>query len=434
MTSHQSTRRDFLKVAAGAGAAVTAGLSITRSAHAAGSGVIKVGLIGSGSRGLGAAIQALNTGRDVKLVAIGDYFKLRASDGLQAIRGEYPEQVEVPEDRIFDGFENAQGVINSGADVILIACVAKLHPYYTKLALEAGKHVFVEKPNAIDSAGVHVVEENIALAREKNLCHLSGLHSRFCPQYQALVEKIHDGAIGEVKAIQSTFLRSPYGVRGYPEGMSELDLQIYNQYMFSWLSGDDFVQSLVHNVDRMTWLLGGRKPIQAFGMGGRASMTAREFGNVFDHHAGVFIYPEDKCRLYAYCRTETGCYDSYDDVIFGTKGVAYWNEAKIVGETNWKYQGAYLGGHQEEQTALFDGIRNGKRIHSDGHIADSTMMGILGQMACYTGKMVTWKELYDSKFVHQPAPDQCVAGMAPPVVPGPNGSYPVPIPGQQTWW
>lgn len=163
-------------------------------------------------------------------------------------------------------------------------------------------------------------------------------------------------------------------------------------------------------------------------------MTSREFGNVFDHHASVFEYPDDACRLFAYCRTETGCFDSYDDVIFGSKGVAYWNASRIVGETNWEYQGQHLGGHREEQVSLFEGIRNGKRIHSDEYIVDSTLMAILGQMTCYTGKLITWKELYDSKFVFKPAPEACIAGVEPPVVPGPNGSYPVPIPGQQAWW
>ena len=345
------------------------------------------------------------------------------------LRNDFPDQVDVPEDRIFDGFQNDLGVINSGADVILIACAAKFHPLYTKHAIDAGKHVFVEKPNAIDAAGIAMLEETVATAKRKNLCYLSGLHSRFCPQYQALVEKVHEGAIGDVRMIQSTFLRSPYGVRGYPSGMSELDAQVYNQYMFCWLSGDDFTQSLVHNVDRMTWLLGGRAPTHAFGMGGRSSMTDRQFGNVFDHHAAVFHYPNDACRLFAYCRTQIGCHDSYDDIIFGTKGTAYWNEAKIVGETNWQYRGQHGGGHNEEQVALFDAIRKGERLHSDDYIVKSTSMAVLGQVAAYTGKMIGWQEMIDSKFVFKPAPEECVAGMDPPVVPGPGGSYPVPIPG-----
>ena len=432
----KTTRRSFLKTTAfGTTAAiVSTKLNSSRFVHAQGNGAIKIGLIGCGGRGLGAANQAMSTGKDVRLVALGDYFMDRAKNGAEALRKQYPDQVDVPSDRIFDGFENDRGVIGSDADVILIACAAKLHPLYSKRAVEADKHVFVEKPNAIDAEGIHTLEEAVKIAREKKLSFLSGLQSRFCPQSQALVEKIHDGAIGDVKMIQSTFLRAPYGVRGYPQDMSELDVQVYNQYMFRWLSGDDFTQSLVHNVDRMTWLLGGKTPTQAFGMGGRASMMDRQFGDVFDHHAAVFHYPNDECRLFAYCRTETGCYNQYDDLIVGTKGNAYWNAARIIGETNWKYEDKHLGGHLEEQIALFDALRKGERLDSGDFVVNSTLMAILGQVASYTGKMIGWKEVYDSKFVFKPTPEDCVVGMEAPVKPGPNGLYPVPIPGQHSWW
>jgi len=433
MQNTTTSRRSFLKRSTAAVAAISS-LSLARTAHAQGSGTIKIGLIGCGGRGLGAAQQAMETGKDVKLVAAGDYFKSRVQAGLAGLREAFPEQVDVPEDRMYDGFQNDLGVIASDADVILIACAAKFHPLYSKRAVEAGKHVFVEKPNAIDAAGIKVVEEAVAIAREKKLSYLSGLQSRYCAQYQALVEKVHEGAIGDVRMIQSTFLRSPYGVRGYPQGMSELDVQVYNQYMFRWLSGDDFTQSLVHNVDRMTWLLGGRTPERAFGMGGRASMTDRQFGDVFDHHAAVFLYPNDACRLYGLCRTQVGCYDSYDDVIYGTKGTAYWNDARITGETNWKFNGQYQGGHYEEQVAFYAALRKGERIDSGDYVVKSTTLAVLGQVASYVGKMVGWQEMLDSKFTFKPAPEECVAGMAPPVVPGPNGSYPVPIPGQHTWW
>jgi predicted dehydrogenase len=428
-----STRREFLKQSALAGAAVTAGLPLTRSAHAQGSGTIKVGLIGSGGRGSGAAVQALSTGKDVKFVAVGDYFKVRADNVLNALKAQYPEQVDVPEENVFDGFQNYEGVIASDADVILIAGAAKFHPIQTKKAVEAGKHVFAEKPNAIDAAGIHMLEEAIAIAREKKLSFLSGLHSRYCPQGAALVEQIHNGAIGEIRAIQSSFLRAPYGVRGGYNGITELDFQCYNQYMFHWLSGDDFIQSLVHNVDRMLWAL-GKVPVAAYGMGGRATSIGHQFGNVFDHHSAVFYFGDENCRMFAACRTAAGCYDNYNDDIIGTKGTADWNSASIRGETNWKYPGRHGGGHQEEQTALFNAIRNGGRIDSGDYVVKSTMTAILGQMACYTGQMISWDDLYKSKFLVKPAPEDCVAGMEPPVVPGPDGVYPVPTPGTNPWF
>ncbi|MDR0869171.1 MAG: Gfo/Idh/MocA family oxidoreductase [Planctomycetaceae bacterium] len=429
-------RRQFLKVAAVVAAGQTLAVNVPR-VHAAGNGIIKIGLIGSGGRGLGAANQALATGKDVKLVAVGDYFKDRAANGTNALKKQFSEQVDVPADKIFDGFKNAQGVIASGADVILIACAAKFHPIYSLLALQAGKHVFCEKPNAIDANGLQTLTEAVKLAKEKNLCFLSGLMSRFAPQYQQLFAKIQDGAIGDIKSIHSNYLRAPYGVRGYPQGMSELDVQVYNQYMFSWLSGDDFTQSLVHNVDRMTWVLGGQVPSHAFGMGGRSSMTDRQFGNVFDHHAAAFVYPGDAFHFQAYCRTTTGCYNNEVDTIIGTKGTAYVGQAKITGENPWHFEGQKLGGHAEEQVALFNAIRKGERLHSDDYIVKSTQLAILGQVAAYTGRVVGWDEMYNSNFAFKPLPEECFADapVQPPIVPDPKtGSYPVPIPGQVKFW
>ena len=432
----KTSRRQFLKHTALAGAVATAGLAANPPVHAQGSGKIKIGVIGCGGRGGGAAQQALSTGKDVQLVAVGDYFKSRATSVKNALKADFPDQVDIPNENVFDGFQNYAGVIGAGVDVVLIAGAAKFHPFYTKVAIEAGKHVFAEKPNAIDAAGIHVLEEAVALARRKNLSFLSGLHSRYTAQGQALVEQIHNGALGEIRAIQSNFLRSPYGVRGSYEGMSELDFQCYNQYMFAWLSGDDFIQSLVHNVDRMSWAV-GKFPKAAYGMGGRASMIDRKYGSVFDHHSAVFYYGDDfsdNFRLFAACRTEDQCYDDYNDHIFGAKGMADWNSASIRGEKNWRFAGSHEGGHQEEQTALFKALRNGGRIDSGDYAVKSTMMAILGQIACYTGKMITWDELYNSKFEFPPSPEKCVAGMDPPVLPGPDGVYPVPIPGSNPWW
>ncbi|MCL2743163.1 MAG: Gfo/Idh/MocA family oxidoreductase [Planctomycetaceae bacterium] len=409
---------------------------IVPKVHAAGSGVIKIGVVGSGGRGLGAAQQALVTGKDVKLVAMGDYFKVRAVNAAAALKKQFPEQVDIPDDCIFGGFQNNEGVTAAGVDVVLIACAAKFHPTYSLHALRAGKHVFCEKPNAIDALGISDTVEAVKISQEKNLSFLSGLQSRYCPQYQAVVEKIQNGAIGDVRMIQSTFLRAPYGVRdNVPAGSSELDFQVWSQYMFNWLSGDDFTQSLVHNVDRMTWVLNGQIPTHAFGMGGRSSMIERKYGNVFDHHAATFIYPQDKLRYYAFCRTTNGCYNSYDDLIIGAKGTCYWNAAKIVGEENWQYEGPKAGGHAEEQVALFAGLREGKRIHSDDYIVKSTTLAILGQIAAYTGTMISWDDMVKSKFVFKPAPNDCKEGIAPPVVPDEKtGSYPVVIPGQTKFW
>ena len=428
-----TSRRQFLKQSTLVGAAVTASLAAIPAVHAQGNGKIKVGLVGCGGRGRGAAVQAMNTGKDVQIVAVGDYDKSRAIIGRETLQKASPDQVAISDENIFDGFQNYAGVIGAGVDVVLIACAAKFHPFYAKAAIEADKHVFVEKPCAIDSAGIHLLEEAVALARQKNLSFLAGYHSRYMPQGQALVEQIQNGAIGEVRAIQSNFLRPPYGFRRAPDGLAELDYQIQNQYLFTWLSGDDVTQSLAHNVDRMSWIL-GKYPTAAYGMGGRASEFGRRRGNVFDHHSAVYYYGDDNLRLFASCRTAAGCFNEYNDTVFGTKGMTDWNSAIIRGENNWKFPGKHGGGHQEEITALFDALRTGGRIDSGDYAVKSTMMAILGQIACYTGKMITWDEIYNSKFEFMPSLAECVAGMAPPVLPDPDGNYSVPIPGSNPWW
>ena len=438
--SIMTTRRQFLKHSALAGAAVTAGISTVSAAsavHAGGSGKIKVGLIGCGGRGRGAVNQALQTGKDVEIVAVGDYFKSRAVSTRTLFMRELPEdQVRIPEENVFDGFQNHLGVIGADVDVVLIAGAAKFHPLQALAAVKAGKHVFVEKPCAIDSAGIHMLEKAVALAQQKSLSFDAGFQSRFRPAGIALVEQIHNGAIGEVRAAQCNFLRSPYGVRGSFEGMTELEFQIFNQYVFSWLSGDDFTQSLVHNVDRISWVL-GKYPTAAYGMGGRAAAFGRQYGNVFDHHSAVFYYGNDNCRVFAACRTQNGCFNEYNDIIFGAKGMTDWNSAVIRGETNWRFTGERVdqgSQMQRQQTALFDAVRKGERVDGGDYAVKSSLMAILGQIACYTGHMITWDDIYNSQFEFTPTVAECIAGTASPVPPGPDGTYPVPVPGSNPWW
>ena len=408
-------------------------LALSRSVHAAGTSEVKVGLIGCGSRGTGALSQVLEYDKTAKVVAMGDYVQERVGRFATALNHNFGDRVNLKPEQCFSGFDNYKGVIESDCDVVLIACAAAFHPHYSKTALLAGKHVFVEKPHAIDAAGIHVLEEALKIAREKNLCFLSGLHSRWCGQYQATVEKIHEGMIGDVKMIQSTFLRAPYGIYPPVPERSELDNQVANQYHFRWLCGDDVTQSLVHNIDRMNWVLGDDKlPQTCFGLGGRASMIAPEFGDVFDHHTAVYEYPGG-VRLYAMCRTEVGCYDEYDDLIIGSKGVANWNASRILdakGNQIWKYEGVHHGGHYEEQVALNDAIKAGKTLISGEHMIKGTMTAILGQLACYTGKLHKYDDVYNSNFRFGPKPEDCKDGMTPPVLPNEKGIYPVPIPGQ----
>jgi myo-inositol 2-dehydrogenase / D-chiro-inositol 1-dehydrogenase len=333
----------------------------------------------------------------------------------------------VTPDRCYTGFDGYRGVI-AASDVVLIANAAKFHPLHAMAAIQAGKHVFVEKPHGIDPAGIKVLRAACELAREKRLSVVSGLQSRFHPGYQETVRRIREGAIGDIVAIEENFLRAPYGVIPRDPTLSELQWQCSTQYHFNWLSGDDVVQSLVHNFDRATWVLGGATPARCHGLGGRSSMTGEEYGNVFDHHSVVYHYPNG-VRLYGFCRTTTGCYDESSSIVLGSKGQANVTRCLIRGENPWRWQEP-ADPYQLTHDQLFAGIRSGKPLNHGDYMADSTLVAIMGQLSCYTGKQITWEQISQSDFFFSPQPDECRDDMDPPVRPGPDGSYPVCIPGQ----
>lgn len=419
------SRRDFLK--ASAAAAATGGLAIGRSAHAAGDETVKIGMIGSGGRCSGAARESMAAGPYVKLVAMCDVFRDRVQAHREALRKQCPNQVIVDDDHCFVDFDGYQKVIDS-ADVVLIACASKFHPMYAEAAIKAGKHVFVEKPHAIDPVGVRRIEAVCKLAKEKGLSIVSGLQSRFHRGWQETVKRIHDGIIGDVVAMQSMFLRGPYVlVKRTPE-LTETQYQFRNWYHFRWLSGDDVPQSLVHNVDRMSWIMKEEMPTWAFGLAGRSSSFGEIYGDMFDHHTAVYEY-QSGARLYALCRTQFGCYGNGGDIIMGTKGTCHLARCRIQGETDWQFRGPHNNPYEAEQKALIDSVRSGRPINSGPYMVGSTMIGVLGQIACYTGKEVTWDQAYKSNLRFGPPPDESNFQTKPPSVPDKTGNYPLPMPG-----
>ena len=427
-TENCTTRREFLRKSASVAAVTTlAGLELSRFAHAAGSDTIRVGMIGAGGRNTGAGAQALHADKGAKLVAICDIFMDRVKGARGAISRECPGQVEVSDDHCFTGFDSYKQVIEA-SDVVVIANAAKFHPFHALAALEAGKHVFVEKPHGIDPFGIKLLRKAVALAAEKKLSIVSGLQSRYDPGIQETVQRIHDGAIGEVVAIQEQWLRAPYGVTDRNPALSELQWQCSTQYHFTWLSGDDVVQTLVHNIDRARWVMKEKTPVKCHGLGGRSTMVEPVYGNVFDHHSVVYEF-ENGVRCYALCRTTAGCYDEDSSIVMGTKGQASVKACRITGETNWRWRGQ-ANPYQIEHDKLFASIRSGTPINNGAYMADSTMMCIMGQIACYTGKQITWGEINASDFSYTPKPADCHDGMEPPVKPGADGSYEVYKPGR----
>jgi len=427
-TNSNLSRRSFLKTSATATAATAlASLDVSRFAHAAGNDTIKVGMIGCGGRNAGAVAQALTADKGARLVAMCDIFMDRVQEKLGAIRKAKPDQVLVDNEHCFTGFDGYKKVIEA-SDVVLIANAAKFHPFHMMAAIQAGKHVFVEKPHGIDPAGIKVVRAACNLAKQKKLSIQSGLQSRHHTGYAETIQRIHDGQIGEVVAIEENFLRAPYGITERKPGLTELQWQCSTQYHFTWLSGDDVVQSLVHNFDRANWVMGGQPPVKCHGLGGRSTMTEPIYGNVFDHHSVVYEFA-NSVRMYGFCRTTTGCYDESSSIILGSKGRASILRCEIRGEKNWRWQG-HCDPYQIEHDKLFAAIRSGNPINAGDYMADSTLIAIMGQISCYTGQEMTWEQISAADFAYAPKPENCHDDMEPPTKPDATGSYPVYFPGR----
>ncbi|MFO7907610.1 MAG: Gfo/Idh/MocA family oxidoreductase [Pirellulaceae bacterium] len=417
------SRRSFLKQSAVTASVVgTASLAIDRSAHAAGSDVIRVGVIGCGGRGAGAAANAMNADPGVRLVAMSDLFADRVQTKLAALKSQKPDQIAVDDDHCFAGLDGYQKVIDS-ADVILIACAAKFHPMYLKAGIDAGKHVFVEKPHGIDPRGIQLVNEATELARKKNLGILSGLQSRFDPAIRETIQRVLDGQIGEIISFEENFVRGPYGNINRPAGMRELEVQYGNQYRFSWLCGDDVPQSLVHNMDRATWAMGEMTPVNCHGFGGRSS-SQNLLGDVFDHNAVVYHYANG-VRGYAFCRTTVGCYNENSSNILGSKGSAYPIHGRITGDNAWNFSGKKENPYDLEHREFIQSIRAGQPLNCGDYMARSTLVTIMGQLSCYSGQRVSWDQVVDSDYFLAPKPEDCTWDMEPPTRPDENGVYPV---------
>lgn len=419
------SRRTFLK-------ASSASLAVPfyPGAWAAASEPIRVGVIGCGGRGAGAAANAIEADSGVRIVALGDFLMERVLEKRQVLREEYPDQVPVDDDHCFAGFDAYRKVIEA-SEVVIVANAAKFHPLHLMTAIQAGRHVFVEKPHAIDPAGANLVKAACELARSQNLCVVSGLQSRYHPGYQETMQRVHDGAIGNIVAIQETWLRAPYVLNYRRPGMGEIEFQVGNQYHFNWLSGDDVPQTLIHNLDRSSWALREAFPARAYGMGGRSSLKGEVYGNVFDHHSVVYQFPEG-VRVYAFCRTIDNCYEENSSLILGTKGRCDLLRLRIDGENSWQHPGLPPGSspYVLEHAALFQAIRSGQALNNGDYMVRSTMIGIMGQLACYTGGEITWEQINASSYYFPPRPEDCSETMEPPVKQGPDGTYPVLVPGE----
>ncbi len=381
------TRRDFVKTAAAASLAAT--IPDPLGLFAAGADTIKIGIIGCGGRGTGAAIDCLKAADGIEVVAMGDLVQDRLDSSLARLTKEFPGRVNVPVSRRFTGFDNYLGVCGCpDVNLIVTAAPPGFRPRHLKAAVEAGKHVFMEKPVAVDPVGVRSVIASSDLARQKGLAIVAGTQRRHQTSYLEMMKRIADGQIGEIVAAQCYWNQGELWVKERLPQMTEMEWQCRNWLYFSWLSGDHIVEQHVHNIDVINWAMGSM-PKNVMGMGGRQVRVAQKFGNIFDHFFVEFEYPNG-VRATSSCRQIKGCADRVEERIVGTKGVA-WSSGKITGEKPWAFEGKERNPYELEHVDLIASIRSGKPLNEGRQIAESTMCAIIGRMSAYTGRAISWE-------------------------------------------
>jgi predicted dehydrogenase len=395
-----SSRRTFLA----ASTAALGALSLARSAHAAGDDVLKIGLIGCGGRGSGAASQALRADPNVKLVALGDAFEDRLQNSLKSLLTleDVKAKIDVPPERQFVGFDAYQQVLESGVDVVLLATPPHFRPLHLKAAIAAGKHVFAEKPVAVDAPGIRSVLETCKLAKEKRLSVVSGLCLRYSTGFQETIKRIHDGAIGEVRAMQANDYRGPIWVKPRQADWTDMHWQMRNWYYFTWLSGDFNVEQHVHFLDVCAWVMQDKYPAAALGMGGRQVRTGPEYGNIYDHFGVTYTY-DNGVPLVSNTRQMAGCKGEMSATVLGSKGIAQISERRngltiTSGDSKWVYKSDEPDDfYQTEHNALFASIRKGEPINNGEYMSYSSLLAIQGRMSAYTGQQISWDEALESK-------------------------------------
>jgi predicted dehydrogenase len=402
-----------------AGAAVAGGLSVVRSAHAAGADEIKVALIGCGGRGIGAAAQCLNVPDRIKLVAVADAFQDRAEAAAQQLKKQHPDKVDLPRDRVFAGLEAYQQAIASGADLVLLCTPPGFRPEQYRAAVAAGKHVFMEKPVCVDAPGFRSVMETNRAADQKRLKVVVGLNIRHDPRFSETVRRIHDGAVGPVQFLRAYGNNAGVWVRPRKPGQTEMEYQMRNWYYFVWLSGDLNVEQHVHMLDLANWANGEKHPVEANGMGGRQVRRGKEVGHIFDHHFVEYTY-EDGSKLFSQSRHIPNCWSAGEVDVHGLQGTANC-DGKIVGPNAWEYAGPKVIGHQQEHVDLIKAIRD-DMPHNEGYYgATSSFTAILGRMATYSGHVVRWDDAVAKGRNEMPA--KLAWDAEPPVLPDKDGSY-----------
>lgn len=448
--SHQvavdgSSRRLFLKsTSALVGGAVLGGVNaqIARASHPGGSDEIKVALIGCGGRGTSAAMQALATTGKVTLWAAADAF----ADNLQASLDNVKRHIErgrrdgdpllkdsavdVSPERQFSGFDAYRNAIDSGADLVILTTPPGFRPLHLEAAIDAGKHIFTEKPLAVDGPGVRRVLAANEKAKDKNLMVAVGLQRRHDERYLDAINQIRDGAIGDIVNTRVYWNGRGVWVKPRTPEQTDMEYQMRNWYYFTWLCGDHIVEQHIHNLDIGNWIHNAH-PIRAEGMGGRQVRTGKEYGQIFDHHAVEYTFA-DGTKMYSQCRHMDGCVEDVSEHAHGTKGTLDIDDKDggffATKEKKWRTKGRPRNNHHQEHHDMFAALRKGQIYNEVQYGAESTMTSILGRMVTYSGRAITWEDALNKGT--DLSPQSYDFSATPPVLPDKNGFYPIAVPGQ----
>ena len=401
------TRRDFVKATA-AVSAVSVIPTIPTWAYAGGSDQIRIGFIGCGGRGSGAAGQALRADSGAVLWAMGDAFQDRLDGSLGNLKkaSDIADRIDVPTERRFVGFDAYQHVMDSDVDLVILTTPPGFRPMHLKAAVDAGKHVFLEKPMAVDATGVRSVLDSCRRAEKQNLKVCSGFCWRASYPQRAAYSRILDGQIGDITSMHTTYYAGTLGQKKRKPEWSDMEWQMRNWWHFTWLSGDHIVEQACHSIDWINWAKNGEMPVSVTALGGRQAREGAGSGNAYDHFAVIYEYA-DGTRCFHTSRQMDNCPSDNTSYVTGTKGTCAinpWTPSCVIeGENSWRYEGDNPNMYQVEHNELFASIRNNKPMNHGQWMCNSTMMAIIGRMSAYTGQTISWDEAFYSPHDLSPA-------------------------------
>lgn len=401
MTNRDWTRREFIRASAGAGLAATVLPSFAAGWTNGGSDVVRVGVIGCGGRGTGAAFNALEAHPSTRIVALADLFpdRLAQSRSWLTGSGDFADRVDLGE-RTFTGFDAYKRLLAlREVDVVILATPPGFRPLHFAAAVEAGKHVFMEKPVAVDPAGVRTIIEAAERAKARSLSVVAGTQRRHERSYLEAMKRLRDGAIGEIHSARCAWNQGGLWVHERQPGYTDMEWQCRNWLYFCWLSGDHITEQHVHNLDVINWAMGGH-PVRAYGMGGRQVRTDAMYGDIYDHFAIEYEY-EDGRRCLSFCRQQDGTDGRVEESVYGTRGTLTTRPgyAVIDGSGAWRFGGNNGNPYADEHAHLLASIRgDGPYLNEARQVAESTLTAIMGRMSAYTGKAVTWDQAMSSSL------------------------------------